>query len=915
MTGSAGRSFPERFTAPDAWHMPAAYWFWHHLPDHEQIRRQVGEMHDAGILSFQVQARMAYPIEGYLDDDYLAACKVAVAEAAALGMMVGVYDDYNWQTGHAGGRAVAGHDHLRERQLFWATGVVRDGRVELGISDIHSSTESLGEPGMAWHYDGSEVLWSDWEVPFAFLHGSGSVSDVTTGAAMTEARPDGCRVVVEVDGAQEGSSVTTFVAARSTTSRLVNFLDREAADRFVTAGYDPFFRELGEYFGSTITYFFFDQPHTNFYVWAERHGNLRSPVPYHSDLPGLIRERWPENYGEVLLALLEGSSPEVKSHRSAFYDFFSKRAMSTFLGALHDWTSEKGVALSGHEVLAHVGQWDLAGAFDEWDLRINFGLDYFGIDSYRDITGVDAQDAVPQLSAKFGDSVARSNGRSGTIVEQYFANAHTGSGVYAGHWGLTLEELRAQAFRHHLFGMRQFLFHGFYQTDGFDDDPRMFSNPRFDFPPGHNFEPWFADHHGDFAIQSGRLSEFLDGAEPACDVAVLYPLRTVWAEGQGGEHSHEGGVWYENLARSGYGYHLVDEKDLLTARLEDGRLWLGERGYRALVLPGATTLLGRETIELIDRAGDAGVTVVASGNTVAAYQSGPQTAVEDWTRLVAAGDVMALVGPPEIAELEDILGTPGADAVRFGISAEASVWTWSGRVEASWRAVAFNDGTESASVRIQFPDGVGAVNRWDVATGEAARWSDESTFSVTLEPMELALFVVDGTILPLADTTGMIEWADERALDGAWTLTVPSGQHAYSDTSRSIDPSRGWEVQGLPDFSGIGIYRLELELVDPVDSRFILPAVSGSVSFRVNGLNIGRRSWSPFRFDVAADFLRHGSNTIEIIVASTAANRYYAGTGMRDTPEPAGLLATPLIRFFQTDTDLAVNGEERNFIA
>ena len=70
------------------------------------------------------------------------------------------------------------------------------------------------------------------------------------------------------------------------------------------------------------------------------------------------------------------------------------------------------------------------------------------------------------------------------IVEQYFARSNTGSGEYAGHWGLTLEELRSQAFRHHLLGMRQFLFHGFYQTHGHDNDPRKFLNPRFDFPPG-----------------------------------------------------------------------------------------------------------------------------------------------------------------------------------------------------------------------------------------------------------------------------------------------------------------------------------------------------------------------------------------------------------------------------------------------
>ena len=154
------------FEKPDAWHMPAAYWFWHEMPGEEQSRRQVGQMQDAGILSFQVQARMAFPIENYLTEEYLAACRIAVDEAAKRGMMVGVYDDYNWQTGHAAGRAVAGHDELRERQLFWTSGVVGPDGLTLTISDTHTATESLGDAGMAWHYDRSVVEWADWNIEF-----------------------------------------------------------------------------------------------------------------------------------------------------------------------------------------------------------------------------------------------------------------------------------------------------------------------------------------------------------------------------------------------------------------------------------------------------------------------------------------------------------------------------------------------------------------------------------------------------------------------------------------------------------------------------------------------------------------------------------------------------------------------------
>ena len=105
-------------------------------------------MHASGFRSFQIQARPSYPIDGYLDESYLRACRIAVEAAAGWGMTVGIYDDYAWQSGHAAGRAVRGHDDLRERQLFWVRVRLVDGRGIGRISEIRSATENLGPAAM-----------------------------------------------------------------------------------------------------------------------------------------------------------------------------------------------------------------------------------------------------------------------------------------------------------------------------------------------------------------------------------------------------------------------------------------------------------------------------------------------------------------------------------------------------------------------------------------------------------------------------------------------------------------------------------------------------------------------------------------------------------------------------------------------
>ena len=94
--------------------------------------------------------------------------------------------------------------------------------------------------------------------------------------------------------------------------------------------------------------------------------------------------------GRSLLALLIDVGPRTAALRCGFYQAFTQLACESSLGTIAAWCREHDLALSGHEVLGHVGSCHPGRAFGSWDLRVNFGLDYFGLDAYRDITGVEA---------------------------------------------------------------------------------------------------------------------------------------------------------------------------------------------------------------------------------------------------------------------------------------------------------------------------------------------------------------------------------------------------------------------------------------------------------------------------------------------------------------------------------------------
>jgi hypothetical protein len=769
---------------------------------------------------------------------------------------------------------------------------------------------------MAWHYEGGEVCWDDWALvavlgtPEAGVSTVNQLVDLTSEARVLETRADGCRVEVRLVDTSAVPLVTFFVAARCATSRIPNYLLEQSARRFVDVGCEPLFRAFGKHFGTTVKYIFFDQPHANFYDWPQRFGNLRSSLPYAEELQSFVEARTGASIGQLLMALLEDIGERTPALRAGFYAAYTELACRAYLGTMADWAKRRHIALSGHEVLGHVGSWHPSAAFGNWDLRVNFGLDYFGVDSYRGITGVDAQDCVPQLSTKLGDSVARSHGRSRCIVEQYLAGRTAGSGAYTGHWGLTLEELRAQALRLEILGARQFLYHGFYQTDGNDSDFTRLANPRFDFPPGINFEPWWP-YYLSFAEEAGRLSVFLDGADPACEIALFYPLRTAWFEGSDHSYGDHLAFWASYLAERGFGYHLIDERDLKMANVRAGALQLGDRRYECLVLPSVTTLESVHSLAAVEALAAGGGLVVSSGDTPSYLQEGaPGEAAAFWLEKIARAEGLRyLMSVPSRTEADALLlallkGRPYVPQ-RDG---DVPLWQWSGWDGVAWRVALFNDSTMARSAELVVPWDRCAVERWWPTNGARSPWvlgtevlGHKGHVAIRLDAMELCCVRVreaepnerlsPAMIVPALELPPE-DHALEMTLADGWTLELPEGSGPAQPVPISV--ASGWERQGFPHFSGVGRYRRSLELPKGVHQVMLeLPVVHTVVEVRLNGTSAGCRAWSPYRFLLSSRHLRPGTNELELLVASAAGNKYYGGTPFDPGPEPSGLGAPP----------------------
>ncbi len=874
------------FENPTAAFRPSAYWFWHSIPTEEVCHAQLVDFKLKGIGTILIQARLAMSRDDYLSPAYLDAYRVAAGIAARLGLKLGIYDDYNWISGHAGGRTVMDRDDLRERHLFWSSGESRG-----GISGIRPPfTQTMGADILEWQYEGSVVAWAEWTVEAALLHPSAGIDsfdqiiDVTARTSIV--KNDGTSCAYLFDGVPgEDQMLTVFVSARSTTSRLINYLLPDAAEQFIAVGLDPLVEALGDLVPDPVGFVFYDQPAAGFYKWDQISGDLGNSLLFAPTLPDAASRGTGETFAKSLLALVRDIGPETLRLRGRFYAAYSELMNEAFSGTLRRWAEGRGILLTGHEILPHISSWSLNGGFTSIDPRVALAVDFFGIDAYRHETAVDSNNFVAQLAPKLGDSVARSNGRSRCVVETY-ASAERTPVRAAGQWELTLETMRAQAIRLYCLGTRQFLWHGVYQTDGRDNDPTPFANPRFDFGPGINFEPWWS-YHDLFAQETARISAFIEPATPRTPVAILYPLQTAFAEGPRHSHATHIGAWCEGLLARRCDFMFVSEADVARARIEDGRMLASGLAFDAVILPSVTVLETEQTLRALELFTAVGGVVWSSGDRISTVCNVADRPTND----AASAHIDRM---PDSCDIDALLTSLKPSGPVIASHSTDQPWQWVGyKADDWWRIVLFNDGATSLKSEISFGDGF-SCEVWSATTGKVEDLGSFSRLTVTLAPQEVRCIRLRQVE---ERTAGEGHITTQLSLDVARAVPLVEGwSFAPGADAASVPVSveAGWETQGFAEFSGTGIYRLALEIGDEADWYLELPEVATVVSAHLDGRQIDRRGWRPYRF--ALGRLRPGVHSLELRVANTAANRYYTRTPyLGDVADKSGLCAAPIL--------------------
>lgn len=343
----------------------------------------------------------------------------------------------------------------------------------------------------------------------------------------------------------------------------VDTLDKKAIKAFIESTYQPYY----ERFSNRIEGFFTDEPQIS-----------RNGIPWSFVFKDEYQSRYNEDLFEHLDELFVAKG-EYKATRIKFWKMVTDLFSESFFKQIYDWCNERGLKLTGHLVIEENlgGQLTTNGACMPHYEYFNIpGMDWLG----RNIREC--------LTPKQVSTVAEQLGKEAVISETFALCGHNVSfaelkGIYE--WqmvrgiNLLCQHLEGYSIR----GMR-----------------------KRDYPPAmYKQQPWWSDYKKWIDAMS-RTGMILAKGKVRCDVLVMHPQTTAWAEFDCGEckglkeTTEKLFAVMKELEEKHIEYHLGDETIMERhAKVENGKLIIGSQAYSYVIDECCDELLPK-TKELFD---------------------------------------------------------------------------------------------------------------------------------------------------------------------------------------------------------------------------------------------------------------------------------------------------------------------------
>ena len=530
----------ELFATPPREYGILPFWFLNGELDPDEMLVQLREFRDKGMPGIILHGR--YGLETpYIGDVYLDRIKLAVDEAARLGLTTWIYDEMNWPSGTADGRV------LRERP-------------DLAQRYIECISMDVRGPWFAY-LTGQDSRYVNFErsTPVAAfaISSEGEVLDLTPNLSFTyvipwEIPPGNWKLMYIVEKRAE---------------YYIDALDPESTSEFLRIGYEPYLDRLGEVDPEQMLGFYTDEPAMHYFLTAQSN----PIVPWTKDMFRRFHERCGYDLRRRLPDLFFDVSPDSARVRHDFYNAISDFYADAYYRQIHEWCGERGLLFTGHLLYE---EWLRQMIRVEGNLFRHYPhLDVIGVDHLYPIVGTRDLPAE-HVAMKVGSSAAHQLGSERLLCESF-------GGIFM---DATMQRMKWVADWEYVLGVNLLNPHGFHYTL---EGPR-----KRDWPPSMFYQyPWWR-YYGAFSEYISRLSHLLSEGRHVAKLAVIWPINAMFAAYRPQERTPLGDrIEYDLnaitdlLLRVHHDFDYVDEDLLAQADAQDGALLVGDERHALVVVP------------------------------------------------------------------------------------------------------------------------------------------------------------------------------------------------------------------------------------------------------------------------------------------------------------------------------------------
>jgi len=373
--------------------------------------------------------------------------------------------------------------------------------------------------------------------------------------------------------------------------RYVNLMNPDATDRFLQVTHEAYYTHAAKDFGSTIKAFFTDEPSLMGGYLTEKTPEYPA-LAWWDGLPKAFKSAYGYDIKQALPSLFNDTGKDTVRKRCDVYRVIADTTANNYFGRIQKWCKAHNVASAGHLI------WEESLIY-----HANFYGNFLTSIAKLDIPGIDVlgcnygctSGSVTEggpVTPKLISSSAHVTGKARTCSESFcFVTKDTPLADMIAHvawqWTLGINTLTTLSA----------------QQAHTPDDLRKLND------------------------YTGKLSYMLTQGEFKADVAVLYPIASVWADFSP-TNRHVGNLddnpkaklvddsWQavsRELLSCQRDFDYLDESNIEKAKISKGVIKIGKCDYTILVLPNVTTLR-LSTLKQIEQFVDSGGTVITCGD-------------------------------------------------------------------------------------------------------------------------------------------------------------------------------------------------------------------------------------------------------------------------------------------------------------